>query len=258
MGIVFVGCASGYGSFYTSMPPETLQAVAANRLSSPPKRPDLDHSNGKFSEVVDTYGRKGFVTIGYSSFSSGTAENDQGAMQQAIKVGADVVVVINPQYVGSVSSSVPLTTPTSTTSYTNSTATAYGSSGSATAYGNSTTTTYGTQTTYIPITVDRYDYGAVFFVKRRFAFGANWRDLNDLERRNMQTNKGVYILYVVEGAPAYEADVLSGDIVLAVNGQSVNGSAGFQGLLESNRSSKVELTIVRNGKTISKSVALGN
>ena len=103
--------------------------------------------------------------IGYSSFTSGHRQKDDDAIDQGKKVGADLVLILDPQYAESVTTSVPLTTPTATTSYTNGMATAYGTGGSAVAFGNSTTTTYGTNTTYVPMTVNRYQYGALYLVK---------------------------------------------------------------------------------------------
>ena len=118
--------------------------------------------------VLDAYAKRGYVQIGNAMFNSGRDEPETAAVHQGQKVGADLVLILNPKYTGSVTSSVPITTPTTNLSYTSGTATAYGSGGTVTAYGNSTTTTYGTTTNYVPITVNRSDYGAVFFVKQRF------------------------------------------------------------------------------------------
>ena len=59
-----------------------------------------------------------------------------------------------------------------------------------TAYGNSTTTTYGTQTTYMPTTIHRFDCGAMYLYKRHVIFGANYCDPTDDEHRALQSNKG--------------------------------------------------------------------
>ncbi len=98
--------------------------------------------------------------IGYSSFNSGKTEKEASAVKQGVKVGTDLVLIVNPKYTGSNTASIPITSPTSTTSYTSGSATVYGQSGTTNIYGNSTTTTYGSETKYIPYTVRRYDYGA--------------------------------------------------------------------------------------------------
>jgi hypothetical protein len=244
-----------YEKFYSSRPGTTAADIAATRASPQPDKPEVVYAAG-FDGIADAYSRKGYFAIGSSSFSSGHNEREKGAIEQAEEIGADLVVIINPKFAGSQTTSVPITTPTTSTSYTNGTATAYGPLGTATAFGNATTTTYGSQTTYVPMTVNRYDYGAMYFVKKRYKFGATFRDLDDEERRALQTNRGVFINTIVDGSPAYVSDILPGDIVVSVNGQSVNGSTGFTEILKPNAGRTVEITIVRRGETIVKSVSL--
>jgi PDZ domain len=250
-------CASGYSQFYQSAPGATPELIANIRANPPPKTPQLEHAGGANGQTVfDAYARHGYALIGYSSFNSGHRESESSAASQGKRVGADIVVIIDPRYTGSVTTSVPLTTPTSQTSYTTGTATAYGPSGTATAYGNATTTTYGTQTTYIPMTAHRFDYGALYFVKRHIVFGANIRDLNDDERRSLQSNRGVYVLSVVEGSPAYMGDVLSGDIITNFAGQPIFGVKGEIDLAQQYKGQKIDVTLVRGAQTISKSIQL--
>jgi hypothetical protein len=251
-----VGCATnGYQEFYTSRPGTTPEVIAATRAGSPPAEPQIAHAAG-FEGVADAYDRKGYAAIGASSFTSGHNERDSDAIDQGRKIGADLIVIIDPRFVGSQTTSVPITTPTTTTSYTSGTATAFGTADSAVAFGNATTTTYGSDTTYIPVTVNRYDFGALYFVKRHYSLGANFRDLTDDERRQLQTNKGAYINMVIDRSPAYASDIIPGDVIVALNGQPVNGGAGFSDLLRSNRGHTVELTIIRQGNTITKSASL--
>jgi len=122
--------------------------------------------------------------------------------------------------------------------------------------GSATTTTYGSQTTYIPITINRYDYGAIYFVKRKFVLGVNWRELNDAERQEVQTNKGFYVTSLVSGSPAFEADVLPGDIVLEIDGQTASSLDGYLSMIDAHKGETINLTIFRNGKKMEKSVGL--
>lgn len=245
---VLTACASGYSQFYTAIPGATPDVVAQTRAAPPPATPLVEYS----STVPDPeqYGRLGYAPIGYASFSSGHNESEKDAVAQGQKVGADLVVIVNPSYAGSVTSQVPITTPTTSTAYTTGSATAYGSGGSVTAYGNSTTTTYGSKTTYIPMTVNRYNYGAVYFVKRSYIFGANWRDLTNDERAALQSNSGVYITSVVNGTPAFRNDVLAGDIVVKIDGQTVYGQQAASDAITSRRGQTIKLTIFRNGEFI--------
>lgn len=252
--VVLNGCASGYSQFYTALPDATPEAIAKLRVAPPPAAPLVDRSHSV--PDPDYYARYGYAAIGYSSFNSGRAESESNAIEQGKKVGADLVVIVNPSYTGSVTSHIPVTTPTTSTSYTTGSATAYGAGGTVTAYGNSRTTTYGSQTNYIPMTTNRYDYGAVYFVKRKYSFGANWRDLNNQERAEIQSNSGVVITVVVNDTPAFRNDVLVGDIVTKVNGQSIFGQQAMSDALAGKEGQEVVLTILRNGTAIEKHVTL--
>ncbi|MEQ1802155.1 MAG: PDZ domain-containing protein [Gammaproteobacteria bacterium] len=152
---------------------------------------------------------------------------------------------------------MPLTLPTTTTSTTTGSATAYGGGAPpVSVYGNATTTTYGTKTTYIPVTVNRSDYAAVYLVKRRYAFGANFRDLNDEERQELETNQGVVIVAVVDDTPAFRADVLPGDIVSAVNGIRVPNADGMSRALEASKGKETTFSLIRRGRQLDKSITL--
>jgi hypothetical protein len=149
--LVLAGCASGYKSFYQPAIGVTPEAIAARRAGPPPATPILERSApGNAETILASYAKRGFGMIGHSIFNSGKSESESSALEQGKAVGADLVLVLNPQYTGSVTSNIPITIPTTTTSYTTGSATSYGSGGTATAYGNATTTSYGSHTTYIP------------------------------------------------------------------------------------------------------------
>lgn len=253
---LLTGCASGYSQFYQAVDGATPEAIAETRAAPAPAIPKLDRSADTPENIANAYARSGYVVIGYSSFNGAAGESEEGALAQGAKVGADLVVVVSPQYTNTVSSTIPLTLPTSQTSYTSGSATAYGPGGPVTAYGSATTTTYGSTTTYIPTSTDRFDYGAIYLVKRTYVFGANWRDLNDSERQKLQSNKGVYVLGVVNDSPAFNSDVLVGDIILSIDGQSAANQAGFSELLKARRGKTVELQIARGEQVIKKLVTL--
>lgn len=257
--LTLVGCATtdGYRQFYTPGPGVTPEKVAEMRVAPPASTPQVDHiARLDDQDAYRKYTREGYQPIGYSSFTSGHLQKDNDAIDQGKMVGADLVLILDPQYTESVTTSVPLTTPTATTSYTNGMATAYGTGGSAVAFGNSTTTTYGTNTTYVPMTVNRYQYGALYFVKARLRLGVKMRGLSDQERQELQTNHGVYIETVVDGTPAYQSDILPGDIITTIDGSRIDDPVNFNELLSARVGRTVELAIIRQGKTISKMVAL--
>jgi hypothetical protein len=205
---------------------------------------------------MDAYTRQGYVLIGSSSFTSGRPESEQDAIDQGVAVGADLVIILDPEYQGSVTANVPITVPTTTTSTTSGTANIYGSGTPALVYGNATTTTQGTSTTFVPMTVQRSAYAAGYFVKKHYIFGALYRDLNDGERQQLQTNRGEYVGFIIDNSPAYNSDILPGDVIVAINGQTPNGVAGLTELITANRGRAIEVTIVRAGRKLSKNVSL--
>ena len=251
------GCTSGYKQFYRPAQGATPGAIASLRASPPLPTPSVERSPPDDPQrVLDAYAMRGYVMIGSAMFNSGRPESEDSAVRQAQEVGADLVLILNPRYTGSVTSSLPLTTPTTSTSYSSGTATAFGPGGTVTAYGSGTTTTYGSTTTYVPVTVHRSDYGAVFFVKRRFVLGVFTRDLNDAERQEFQSNKGVVVRLVADSTPAFEADILVGDIIMSIDGSSVSGAKALNDQLRERRGKVVTLSIVRKGQRIDKSVQL--
>jgi membrane-associated protease RseP (regulator of RpoE activity) len=256
---LLAACASGFSQFYKPVEGMTPDMIAATRVAPATGQPLIERAAPPGSDagpLLDAYAKRGYVVIGSSSFNSGRAESEDAAVQHGVKVGADLVLVLHPRYTGSTTSSIPVTVPTTSTSYSSGSATAYGRGGPVTAYGTSTTTTYGTSTTMIPVTVNRSDYGAMYFVKRKWAFGALWRDLDDAERQEIQSNKGVRVLVVVDNTPAYQADVLPGDFILAVDGHPVLNNKSITDLMRARAGQTVALSLYRRGIRLEKSVRL--
>lgn len=255
--LLLAGCASGYKQFYRPAQGINPELLASIRVAPAPAVPSVERAQPADSQVVlDAYAKRSYVMIGSSMFNSGRGESEDSAISQAQDVGADLVLILNPRYTGSVTSAMPITTPTTSTSYSSGTAIAYGAGRPVTVYGSGTTTTYGSQTTYVPMTVHRSDYGAVFFVKRRYLLGALPRDLNDSERRELQSNKGVVVRLVVDNTPAFNADILVGDIITAVDGVSVLNSTSLGDIQRERRGKAVTVSILRGGQRIEKFVQL--
>jgi membrane-associated protease RseP (regulator of RpoE activity) len=261
----FVGCAStgftgeegnNYAKFYKAESGATPDAIAAIRAAPATGSPRVVPVTMWDASTASAYARQGYVLIGASGFTSGWPESDQDAISLGVQLGADLVVILAPEYKGTVTASVPLTIPNTTTSHTNGSATAYGPNGPVTAFGDSTTTTNGSSTTYMPMTVQRSAYAAGYFVKGRYHFGANFRDLTDIERQQFQTNRGAYVTYIVDNSPAYDSDILPGDVIVGVNGQAPSGRAGLMDLINANRGRTVDITVVRAGKALSKRVSI--
>lgn len=257
LSLLVAGCVSGYKQFYQPAQGATPEAIAARRIAPPPATPIVERSQPTNSQsIIDAYTKRGYAMIGHSAFNTGRPESEDSAVRQGQEVGADLVLILNPKYTGSVTSAIPITTPTTTTSYSSGTATAYGPGGTVTAYGTGTTTTYGSTTDYVPFTIHRSDYGAVFFVKRRYALGALVRDLNDAERQEFQSNKGAAVRLVVDGTPAFDADILVGDVIAAIDGVGISTARGLNDLVRNRAGKLVTVSIIRRGQHIEKSVQL--
>jgi hypothetical protein len=255
---LLAGCASGYQQFYRSNPSVDPTSLAERRVGPAPATPLVDHMGSYSPQIVSAYESNGYFPIGYSDFTSGARQWGDGAVEQGKRVGADLVVEIDPQYAGQASTVIPITTPNNSTSYTTGSATAYGPYGSTTAYGSATTTTYGTQTNYVPITIQRFEYGALYFVKVKMGFGVYTTVLTDEQRQMLQSNHGVTVNVVVRGSPAFEADILPGDIVLAMAGTQVSMPADLKAIAQQHEGQTIEVSIYRNGQTITKNVAVPN
>ena len=125
-----------------------------------------------------------------------------------------------------------------------------------TAYSSGTSTTYGTSTNYIPITIHKSNYGAGYFIKQKTIIGVQFRDLNDSERKKLQTNKGVVISLVVDESPAFKADLLPGDILNSIDGIQILNSNQFSKLISERKGNEITVQLLRDGRNINAPVKL--
>jgi len=80
-----------------------------------------------------------------------------------------------------------------------------------------------------------------------------------VESLGMQSPQGALIAEVKEGSPAMSAHLKAGDVIIAVNGEQVNGSADLVRKIGAlGPGTDVELQILRNGQKETISVTLGN
>jgi hypothetical protein len=249
--VLLSGCANYFSEYYRGMPngrlrPEYIASTEPLKI----------YSTNDFSRDVKDLLQRGYVVIGQSAFNAGRNKVSEGQLrEQAEKVGAQVVLC-SSQYTHTVSGAVPLTLPKTTTSYSTGTATAFGPGGPVTAYGSGTTTTYGTQTTYMPYSIDRADFQAVYLARAKTRIGFYAEPLDDGTRRRLGRNAGVRVGVVVEGTPAFDADILPGDVLLSFGGGTVQSVEHYQELLRGFQGNSVELVLDRDGRSITKTVAV--
>ncbi|GAY19714.1 hypothetical protein SFOMI_0234 [Sphingobium fuliginis] len=166
--------------------------------------------------------RKGFAAIGVSAFNSPNSKT-----ADAIKFGKKLkarYVMLGTKLTSSNTTAVPFTMPTSNTTVTNGTASVNSGGRFATGTYSGTSTTYGSQTSYIPITVNRFDKMAVYFAEvPKTGIGVMTRDLTPEEVAALETRRAIAIRFVRDNSPAYLADILPGDIITQLDGQPFDG-----------------------------------
>lgn len=254
----FIGCASPFAEFYNdemggldiSLPPHNKTYEFSN------KEPEIIRANAnELDENFISMIEKGFQRVGHSNFNAGNI-NENGVIIQAKKVHASVILMYS-KFSHTESGILPLTLPDSQTSNTYSSGSVYGSGGGYANYSeSSTTTTNGSTTTYIPYNTDRYFYYASYWVKIKtpFSFGIFSRDLSPETRRKLGRNNGRLILAVLKNGPAWDANILIGDILIKIGDIEIGGLESLEKLVKKFGGHEVQVELIRDGKIIKKLV----
>lgn len=230
--------ASDWEKFYTAAP-------GFSGLIDATVDPEQLPSQGSFDADVDAMWRKGFAPIGYTYFNASNTKTKDG-LKLAKKLKARFIVV-GVQYTGTNTGSIPITTPTTSTTYSSGTASAYGSGGYARGNYSGTSTTYGSTTTNIPFNVNRYDKFGIYFKEvTKHGIGVMFRELTPEEVTRLETRRAVAIVSIRDGSPAYQADMLPGDIITSVNGEPADVETWRHAM---SGASVAKISFVRNGKT---------
>jgi vacuolar-type H+-ATPase subunit F/Vma7 len=168
----------------------------------------------------------GFMMLGVSSFVWTTADTEDAA-KFAKKLKASIVL-INYRYVETVSGGTrTVIMPV------------FGGVG---AVGHSE-----------PVSYKRYEQTAYFFAKikpDRINYGLWMNELTSEQSREAGTGKGVAVQAVVRGSPAFDADVLAGDIILSFAGQDISTPERWQAVKSKYLGQTVPVDIIRGGKRI--------
>lgn len=218
--IILSGCVNNYKEFYhSSIDIKTLKNIEKIESDQEPKLTEVND----LKQEVGRLKAKHYVVIGYSSFN-GKYEDRKNAIEQAKSIGASIVLV-NSKY-----------------SNTQSTTSAFVLPGRNAFQAN----------TVIPYTSHqrRFDQNAVYLVKlkRRGGYGINISDLTQEQRTKYGRNNGVLITTVFEDLPAFYANIVTGDILIGVNGNSINnGKQAKIELAKSRESNFSILTVIRKG-----------
>lgn len=242
MMLVFASLSNGalandWEKFYTPTP----SAVPAIASGTPPQ---IVSSAGSFEGDVEAMWKRGFVMLGYSQFNSANSKT-KDAERLAKKLKAKFVIVATDLTSSSVTS-IPLTMPSTTSSNTSGTVSVVGRGGVSSGTYSGTTTNYGTTTTYIPMTVNRFDKFAMYFAEApKIGSGIFSRELSPEEVAKYETQRAFAIRFIRDGSPAYMADLLPGDVITHVNDEPAD-EANWSKARASNE--PMNLSIYRNGR----------
>jgi len=256
------GCVNVYSDHYQQANAVDVSQLMANRAAPPPEDPIIERiaplaTPEQRDAFMASYLRRGYGFLGESGFHATDGDIKESlAVDQARELKADLVAIFSPLYTGSTTETENRRVPIrETTTETVNDSKVKGSKGTVKASDKSTTTTTVTAIRQVNVTYDHFEYRAAYFVKQKAGFGIHTRELDDSERKKLQTNKGVHVVVVVNNSPAFMADVLPDDIILTMNGQPVTGPS-MEEALRTAAGQKVDFLIVRDGKKLTKTVQL--
>lgn len=250
------GCAtgtSGHQRFYEAH--ENAKTHPHLQYLQPGETPTIRYSDDLHQDSLALIS-KGFWSVGGSAFN-GPLDGDEQIAAQARRVGATVVLV-SSAYTDTETKTVPLLLPNNSTTY--GSGSVYGSGGGSAAYYGSSTTR---GTTVVPVTSQhrRFDQEAVYYVKttKKPTFGFLVGDLTPELRASIQRNTGVVIAVVMENSAAFDANILSGDILIKIDGANVRNMQHTLELMGDAEppGGRSRLTILRNGQEKIFTVKLG-
>ena len=253
--LLLAGCANPYVRFYQDRTGgvDLTKSPMVVLLAGEPKLFQGTNPETDYPRMLEN----GFNLVGFSSFN-GANINVNGALTQAKSVHAEIILIYS-KHTGTQSGVQPLTLPDVQTSVTNLSGGGFGSAGYGSFSGTALTTTYGTRTTYVPYSVERYDYFASYWIRMKPpVFGVHTRNLTPELRQKIGSNKGVYVLAVVRNSPAWSADVLKDDIITKISDVEIIDHTTFGRTVGMNIGKKVTVEILRNGQRIVKEITFNN
>jgi PDZ domain len=257
--VLLAGCtANPYSEFYEDYTRQWPAGTQARLLPSTTKPQVVFSAN--LRQDAQRLAEEGFFVVGFAGFR-GPAVSQRDLIAQAEKVKAELVLYSSQfshteQGIRPVLSYRPGQTST-TYSHGYATANAYGSGGgyvygSGIYSGSSTTTTPGTLSTdYVPYQRGMFEHGALFLNRARpGVLGASFLPLPDVLRAKLQRNTGVVVAVVMQGSPAFRANILRGDIITEIAGKPVTTVQEVMDLLPFYAGKRVSFTLIRGDRTL--------
>jgi hypothetical protein len=245
--LLISACGTGqFGSSYQSyMDPRLNPDLIALGVE---QEPNILRSND-INADVQRYREHNYVVIGESAFN-GLVESEGNAIRKAKDVGA-THVLISSEYTDTQSYIDYDYQDYYRTTYVKRVIT--NSDGDRVVVRDAVTVRDTVTVPYMR-TYDNYNQWAIFMVKSNNALrlGLVMRDLGLTERSDLGRNTGAYIDVVLTNSPGFLADIVPGDVLVAVNDVKVTDSRHAQvmiGNLEKTGET-ITLGLLKNGKQV--------
>jgi len=250
LAISFAGCANPYSQNYQSLlhRPQTGSFLMQTSIALKPKIVTSTNMEADSLSMLEN----GYLLIGRAAFRSPPIDETQ-AIDHAQKVGAEIVLT-KKEYVNTVTESVPITEwlPDQQTTVTEmSTFQTSPTAAPSIARRQITQTVQGeAYIQYVPQNVEYYNYSATFWKKiKPMKFGVFVQQLDNETKKRLQTNRGVIVKAVVRKTPAFNADILNGDIIVLFNNEPIADPEDFFAKIKANAGQEVTVKIIRDGTT---------
>jgi hypothetical protein len=109
----------------------------------------------------------------------------------------------------------------------------------------------GKSTQYVPVTEDQHIFHAVFWRKGPPPiFGAQVTSLPSSLRQKLNQNTGVLVTLIINDSPAFRANVLAGDVILACDDWIVESPSAFGQWLAHHAQTQVTMNIWRDNEQV--------
>jgi membrane-associated protease RseP (regulator of RpoE activity) len=232
---------SGYVRFYR--PYYDAHTIPDAVLLSKGEEPKIYTSKDPGNDLIDVLSNH-YALIGESNFN-GPIESYDGIKAVCSDNGATLVLVASKYaYTQNVHGTMAL--PDTSTSRTS------GSVSSGGYYGTYQGTTTSTGTSYVPYSYDvsRFDQTALYFVRitRKFKLGFAIDNLTSEMRSRLGQNHGAIVRVVYKDTPAFEANLMNGDVIVSVDGASVKDADQLDPVLAALPSAgTLHLVVLHNG-----------
>ena len=211
LAFLLCGCANLYKKYYTPVIPVDKEewVKAFQPVFLKKNEKPKIYTVSNIDQTLREYEAKHYVIIGYSNFIA-TFESTNNLLQTAKQKKATLVIR---------------------------------------GYKHKYSSVYGGK--YYTSSYQMYHQFAYFLikVKKKFDLGFQYADLTEKDRMQYKSNTGSIITLVYQDTPAFNANLVRGDIIISCGKQKVQNSADlFKAIINHKGKKGVVLKILRNGK----------